>query len=88
MGNEAIIADGHHVKDEAMGLYPASVSEHDVRLDFDERTDETIIANGTAIEIGWPYHRNVLAERNVNNANILVLDHLKKALNQNGRHYG
>lgn len=65
MTDEAVIAHGHQLTDEAMGLYFASLPYAYVLLYLYKGTNEGIVAYGATIKVDRLYHGDVLPEGDV-----------------------
>src|SRR5688572_14471039 len=63
--DHAVLADLHQLADERVGLHFRARSDRDALLDLDERTDEDIIREPAAVQIGRLDDRHVAAERHV-----------------------
>jgi hypothetical protein len=68
-------ADGHKFANEAVRLDPTTLPNDNVPLDFNEWTDETVVADGAAVKIYGTGDGHVLSESNVDNADIVVFNH-------------
>jgi hypothetical protein len=64
--NEAVVTDRDEFADERMRLNPASLADGYSLLYFNERSDEGILANVTAIQVCGLYNGHIRAELYVN----------------------
>ena len=62
MRNEAVVTDGDEFADERMRLNPASSADGCSLLYLNERSDEGIVANVTAIQVCRLYDGHIRAE--------------------------
>ena len=65
VANETLVLNRHAFANEGMAGYLTILSDHRILLDFDKRTDFSVIANRAAIEIDEPGELNVFAETDV-----------------------
>ena len=66
MGNEAVVTDRDELADEGMRLNPATLAYRRAFLDFNEWSDEGVVANVTAIQVRGLYDGHIRAELYVN----------------------
>jgi hypothetical protein len=57
-----------------MRLNPASLADHCPALDLNKRSDEGIVANVTAIQVGRLYDGHIPAELDIDDPNCTALD--------------
>jgi hypothetical protein len=62
MRNEAVVANGDEVADERVGLNPAPLADGCTLLYLNERSDESFIADFTAIQVCRFYYGHIRAE--------------------------
>lgn len=65
MRNEAIVPDCDEIADEGVGLYPAPLTDDCSLLDLNERSDESLIANVTTVQVCRLYDGDICTELHV-----------------------
>lgn len=65
MANKAVGADCYQFADECVWLNFGTIANGDIFLNFSERPNKTVVADGAAIKVGWRHHFHVTAEDNV-----------------------
>ncbi len=71
MADEAIAADGNEFADEAVRLYARPRANGHAALDFDERTDEAVVADLAVVDVDRFDDFNIGAESHASDANLL-----------------
>ncbi len=62
MPDKAIVPDLDQITNEGVRLNTGSFPDFAPRLNFDKRTDEAVVANLTAVNIGWLDNGHVFTE--------------------------
>ena len=65
MRNETVVPDRNQLAYERVGLNPAPLTDDCTLLDLNERPDEAVIADVTAVQVGRLDDRHIRAERYV-----------------------
>src|SRR5437899_11235346 len=66
--DDTVIADGHELADECVGLDAAPLANDDVSLDLDERADEAVITDGASVQVDRLDEGDVFPERDVDDS--------------------
>jgi hypothetical protein len=76
MRNETVVANGDEVADERVGLNPAPLADGCTLLYLNERSDESFIADFTAIQVCWFYDGHIRAKPYVDKSDRMAPDRI------------
>ena len=79
MRNEAVIPNRDQIADERVGLNPAPLSDGCSLLYLNERSDEGVVANVTAIQVCGLYDGHICAKLYANNPDRTAVDGIHTA---------
>jgi hypothetical protein len=79
MRNEAVVTDRDEFADERVRLNPASPADGCSLLYLNERSDEGVVANATAIQVCGLYDGHICAKLYVNNLDRTAVDGIHTA---------
>ncbi|KMJ53599.1 hypothetical protein ACG97_07705 [Vogesella sp. EB] len=68
MADETVVGNLHQFTDKAVRLDFGAFADCYATLYLDEGANESIIANGTAVQIDWLNDHDILTKRNINNS--------------------
>jgi hypothetical protein len=71
MGNDTIIPYGNQFTHEGMGLDFATIPDDDIFLDFNERTDKTVIPYFTTVNVNGLDDSDILSEFHITDLDML-----------------
>lgn len=73
MSNKTIITYSHHFADKRMRLHPGARTDNNIFLYLAERTDKTIIPDGTTIKIDRLHYSHIFSETHIRDSGVTDL---------------